>query len=50
MEHLIKVRDILIDDYNRAVDTGDKYLEVDGLNRALVVITEQISQIEKEQL
>ena len=50
MEHLIKFRETLIDDYNHAVDTGDQYCEADGLNRALVLITEQISQIEKEQL
>ena len=48
MQELIKVRDRIQGDYEHAVNTGDTYLEADGLQAALRIIDERIEQICKE--
>ena len=48
MQELIKVRDRIQGDYEHAVNTGDTYLEADGLLAALRIIDERIEQICKE--
>ena len=45
MEELKKLRDRLLDEYGHAVNTGDKYLEADGLLRAIRMVEEQIEPI-----
>ena len=48
MQELIKVRDRIQGDYEHAVNTGDTYLEADGLLAALRIIDERIEQICEE--
>lgn len=48
MEQLLKVRDTIQGDYEHAVNTGDTYLEAEGLLAALRIIDEQIKRICKE--
>ena len=48
MKELIKVRDRIQGDYEHAVNTGDTYLEADGLLAALRIIDERIEQICEE--
>ena len=48
MQELIKVRDRIQGDYEHAVNTGDSYMEADGLQAALRIIDERIEQICKE--
>ena len=48
VQELLKIRDRIQDDYEHAVNTGDTYLEADGLLAALRLIDERIEQICEE--
>ena len=48
MQELIKIRDRIQGDYEHAVNTGDTYLEADGLLAALRIIDQRIEEICEE--
>ena len=48
MQELLKIRDRIQGDYEHAVNTGDTYLEADGLQAALRIVEERIHEICEE--
>ena len=48
MQELLKIRDRIQGDYEHAVNTGDTYMEVNGLYWALKIIEERINEICEE--
>ena len=48
MQELLKIRDRILDEYEHAVNSGDSYLEADGLHTALRIIDKRIEEICKE--
>ena len=48
MEELLKIRDRIQGEYEYVVNSGDSYLEADGLHTALRIIDERIHEICEE--
>jgi hypothetical protein len=48
MQELIKIRKRIQKEYDHAVNTGDSYLEAEGLHTALRIIDKHIAEISEE--